>query len=35
MNVVKSYNNWRQYRTAVAELSGLSNIRAVARNAAK
>ena len=47
MNVVKSYNNWRQYRTAVAELSGLSNrsladlgiaradIRAVARKAAQ
>jgi uncharacterized protein YjiS (DUF1127 family) len=25
MNIVKSYSNWRQYRTAVAELSGLSN----------
>ena len=47
MNVVKSFNNWRQYRTAVAELSGLSNrsladlgiaradIRAVARRAAQ
>jgi uncharacterized protein YjiS (DUF1127 family) len=45
MNIVKSYNNWRQYRAAVAELSGLSNrnladlgiaradIRAVARRA--
>ena len=47
MNIVKSYNNWRNYRTAVAELSGLSNrsladlgiaradIRAVARKAAQ
>jgi uncharacterized protein YjiS (DUF1127 family) len=47
MNVVKSYNNWRNYRNAVAELAGLSNrnladiglaranIRAVARQAAK
>jgi uncharacterized protein YjiS (DUF1127 family) len=25
MNVVKSYQNWRQYRNAVAELNGLSN----------
>lgn len=25
MNVVKSYQNWRQYRNAVAELNSLSN----------
>jgi uncharacterized protein YjiS (DUF1127 family) len=47
MNIVKSYNNWRNYRNAVAELSGLTNrnladlgiaradIRAVARKAAQ
>ena len=47
MNIVKSYNNWRGYRNAVAELSQLSNrnladlgiaradIRAVARRAAQ
>jgi uncharacterized protein YjiS (DUF1127 family) len=47
MNVVKSYNNWRHYRTAVTELSGPSNrnladlgivranIREVARGAAQ
>ena len=47
MNIVKSYNNWRSYRNAVAELSGLTNrnladlgiaradIRAVARKAAQ
>jgi uncharacterized protein YjiS (DUF1127 family) len=47
MNIAKSYNNWRSYRSAVAELSMLSDrdlsdlgiaradIRAVARQAAK
>lgn len=47
MNVMKSYANWRSYRNAVSELSGLSNrsladlgiaradIRAVARRAAQ
>lgn len=25
MNVLKSYQNWRQYRNAVAELNGLTN----------
>ncbi len=45
MNLTRSYNNWRNYRNAVAELSSLSNrsladlgiaradIRAVARKA--
>jgi uncharacterized protein YjiS (DUF1127 family) len=47
MNIARTYNNWRSYRNAVAELSGLSNrsladlgiaradIRAVARQASK
>jgi uncharacterized protein YjiS (DUF1127 family) len=47
MNIAKSYSNWRNYRNAVAELSGLSNrnladlgiaradIHAVARRAAQ
>lgn len=47
MNVVKSYQNWRSYRNAVTELSGLTNrnladlgitradIRAVARQSVK
>jgi uncharacterized protein YjiS (DUF1127 family) len=47
MNVVKSYRNWRSYRNAAAELSGLTNrdladlgiaradIRAVARQSVK
>jgi uncharacterized protein YjiS (DUF1127 family) len=47
MNIAKSYNSWRRYRSAAAELSMLSDrdladlgiaradIRAVARQAAK
>ena len=47
MNLTRSYNNWRNYRSAVTELSGLSDrsladlgiaradIRAVARKAAQ
>jgi uncharacterized protein YjiS (DUF1127 family) len=46
MDVVKSYQNWRQYRSTIAQLSDLSdrsladmgivraNIRAIARKAA-
>lgn len=47
MNIVRTYNNWRNYRTTVAELSAMStrnlddlgitraDIHAVARKAAR